>query len=355
VPGFSFDRSSSGRYNKRLECFMKKVAINGLGRIGRRALWHLLKVPHVQVVAVNDQADAATLAHLLKYDSIHGRAEEPVAADGNHLVVGGHRIRLFTERQPQNLPFGRLGAQVVLECTGQFTRRAELAPFLEGSVQQVILSASSEEAHRTVVLGVNEAALDLATDRIIANASATTNALAPMAKVLDEAYGLEFGFLTAVHSYGNDQRILDLPHEDLRLARAAALNMIPTPMETPRTIGQVVPHFQGRFAGLAVRVPTPDVSLLDLTATLKADASLDSLHHAFLRASHEGPLAPYLEVLEAELVSSDLLGSLASCIYDPYLTKVLGPRLVKVFGWYDNESGYSARLKDLCLHVLDRI
>jgi glyceraldehyde 3-phosphate dehydrogenase len=204
-------------------------------------------------------------------------------------------------------------------------------------------------------MGVNEADLDPAKDRVISNASCTTNCLAPMVKVLDEAFGLEHGFMTTVHSYTNDQRILDLPHKDLRRARAAALSMIPTSTGAAKAIGLVLPHLKGRLDGIAVRVPTPDVSIVDLTASLKTDATLEAVQAAFTRAATTGPLAPYLEVLDAELVSADLVGSPASSLYDPYLTKLLGPRLVKVFAWYDNEFGYAARLKDLCLHVLERI
>ncbi len=334
---------------------MQKVAINGLGRIGRLALRQLMQVPQVHVVAVNDRADAATLAHLIKYDSVHGRADFPVAAEGDHLVLDGRRIRVFSELEPQAIPFGALGTQMVLECTGQFTRRAQAARHLQNGVRHVLISAPSGDADCTVVMGVNEGTLDLTKDQVISNASDTTHCLACMAKVLDDGFGLEYGFLTAVHSYTNDQRILDLPHADLRRARAAAQSMIPTGTGATGAIGLVLPHLQGRFDGLAVRVPTPDVSILDLTATLQTEVKLDAVHAAFRTAAATGPLAPYLEVLEAELVSADLLGSNASASYDPYLTKVLGPRLVKVFAWYDNELAYAARLKDLCLHVFERI
>ncbi|HJV48250.1 MAG TPA: type I glyceraldehyde-3-phosphate dehydrogenase [Geothrix sp.] len=334
---------------------MKKVAINGLGRIGRLALRHLMQVPQVQVVAVNDLADAATLAHLMTYDSIHGRADFSVAADGDFLLLGGRPVRVYAEQDPRNIPFGALGAQLVLECTGRFNGRAEASAHLRDGLGHVLISAPSDDADRTVVLGVNEKDLDPSRDRILSAASCTTNCLAPMVKVLDDAFGLDYGFMTTVHSYTNDQRILDLPHEDLRRARAAALSMIPTSTGAARAIGQVLPHLDGRLDGLAVRVPTPDVSIVDLTATLTREASLEAVHAAFHRAAAEGPLAPYLEVLEAELVSADLVGSRASCLYDPFLTKLLGPRMVKIFGWYDNEWGYAARLKDLCLHVLDRV
>ncbi len=334
---------------------MRKVAINGLGRIGRLALRQLMQAPQVQVVAVNDRVDAATLAHLLKYDSVQGQSDFSVAAEDDHLVLGGQRIRVFGEAEPRSLPFGALGARVVLECTGRFTGRAEAAGHLREGVSHVLISAPSGDADCTVVMGVNEDILDLSRDRVISNASDTTHCLALMAKVLDEAFGLEYGFFTAVHSYTNDQRILDLPHEDLRRARAAAQSMIPTSTGATAAIDLVLPHLQGRLDGLAVRVPTPDVSILDLTATLRTEVQLEALHAAFRTAAEAGPLAPYLDVLEAELVSVDLVGRGASAIYDPYLTKVLGPRLVKVFGWYDNEFAYAARLKDLCLHVLERL
>jgi len=333
---------------------MKKVAINGLGRIGRLVLRHLMTVPHVQVVAVNDLADAATLAHLMKYDSVHGQADFPVASDGPFLVLNGRRIRVYTETDPRFVPFGSSGAQVVLECTGRFTTRALAALHLQGDVCHVIISAPSGDADRTVVMGVNENALNPAEDQVISNASDTTNCLAPMVKVLDDAFGLEYGFMTAVHSYTNDQRILDLPHADLRMARAAALSMIPTPSDAAEAIGLVMPHLQGRLDGIAVRVPTPDVSILDLTASLRTDAPLEAVQAAFRKAAEMGPLAPYLEVLDAELVSADLVGRTASAMYDPFLTKRLGPRLVKVFAWYDNEFGYAARMKDLCVHLLER-
>lgn len=334
---------------------MKKVAINGLGRIGRLVLRHLMKVPHIRVVAVNDLTDAATLAHLMKYDSVHGPADFPVASDGNHLVLDGRRIRVYAEKDPQLIPFGAQGAQVVLECTGKFTKRAQAAVHLQGSVSHVIISAPSGDADRTIVMGVNEATLDPANEHVISNASCTTNCLGPLVKVMDEAFGIDYGFMTTVHSYTNDQRVLDLPHKDLRRARAAALSMIPTSTGAAKAIGLVLPHLKGRMDGLAVRVPTPDVSIVDLTATLKSDATLEAVQEAYRRAAETGPLSPYLEVLDAELVSADLRGRTASTLYDPYLTKLLGPRLVKVFAWYDNEFGYAARLKDLCVHLLERL
>jgi len=330
---------------------MQKVAINGLGRIGRLALRRLARVPKVQVVAVNDLTDAATLAHLLKYDTVHGRAQFPVAAEGDALVLDGRRIPVSAEPDPRHLAFGALGAEVVLECTGCFNLREQAAAHLQGSVRQVLLSAVTEDADRTLVLGVNDGALDLRTDRILSVGDGTLNCLALLVKVLDDAFGLEAGLVTTVHSTTTTQRILDLPHADLRLARAATLSMIPTPCEAPSAIGRVLPHLAGRLKGLAVRVPTPDGSLVDLTASLRADASLEAIQAAF-RAAATGALALYLEVFDAELVSVDLVGQAASCLYDPFLTKPLAPRLVKVFGWHDNELAAAARLTDLCLRVL---
>ena len=334
---------------------MRRVGINGLGRIGRMVLRHLLQTPHVEVVALNDLADPALLAHLLRHDSAHGPAPFTVAASGAALVLGGRRIPLFTEPDPAHIPFGAAGAQVVLECTGRFTRRDQAAAHLREGVSHVLISAASEDADHTVVMGVNESGLDPAAARVISAASGTSQGLAPLVKVLDDAFGLDYGFATAVHSYTSDQRILDLPHGDLRRARAAAASMIPTSTSAVAVLARVLPHLAGRLDGLAVRVPTPDVSIVDLTATLKSDATLEAVNTAFRKAADQGPLAPYLEVLDAELVSVDLVGNPASALYDPFLTKLLGPRMVKVFAWYDNEFAYAARLKDLCLHVLERI
>jgi glyceraldehyde 3-phosphate dehydrogenase len=334
---------------------MHKIAINGLGRIGRLVLRQLVKVPHLQVVAVNDLTDAATLAHLMKYDSIHGQADFPVAADGSYLVLNGHRIRVYAEKDPLLIPFGALGAKVVLECTGVFTQKKSAGAHLQGSVSHVLISAPADDADRTVVMGINEALVDLATETVLSNASCTTNCLAPMVQVLDQTFGLDYGFMTTIHSYTNDQRILDLPHKDLRRARAAALSMIPTSTGAAKAIALVMPHLKGRLDGAAIRVPTADVSLTDLTALLKTDVTVDAINAAFRKASQDGPLAPYLECLEEELVSADLIGSPASCSFDPFLTKALNPRLVKIFGWYDNEWGYSSRLKDLCLFVLGKL
>ncbi len=328
-----------------------KLAINGLGRIGRLALRHLVKVPGLQIVAVNDLSEARVLAHLIKHDSVHGRADFEIGTDGEALILGGARIPVFRQADPALLPFGRLGARLVLECTGRFTDRAGASAHLREGVERVLVSAPMEDADRTLVLGVNGQAFDGERDRIVSAASCTTHGLAIMAKVLDETFGLEYGLLTAVHSYTSDQHILDLPHEDLRRARAASMSMIPTTTGAQKTIGLVLPHLLGRLDGIAVRVPTPDVSLTDLTALLRRSVTRDEVNEAFQRAAG-GALKGYLEVLEDELVSTDLVGSEASCLFDPFLTKVMDGTMVKIHGWYDNEWGYAARMKDLALLLL---
>lgn len=332
-----------------------RVAINGFGRIGRGYLRASLHNPAVEVVAINDLTSPATNAHLLKYDSTQGRLDLPVSVSDDTLTVGIHHIKVLAERNPAELPWGELGVDVVIESTGIFTTREGAAAHLAAGAKRVIISAPATGVDATFVVGVNEQTFDSAQHFVVSNASCTTNCFVPMVKVLDDAFGLDYGFMTTVHSYTNDQRILDLPHKDLRRARAAAINMIPTSTGAAKAIGLVLPHLQGRLDGVAIRVPTPDVSLTDLTAILKTDVTVEAIHAAFQKASREGQLAPYLVVLDEELVSSDMIGSEASCSYDPFLTKQLGPRMVKVFGWYDNEYGYSARLKDLCVAVLDRL
>jgi len=330
-----------------------KLAINGLGRIGRLALRQLLKIPALELLAVNDLTDARTLAHLIKHDSVHGEADFPVSCEGDFLILDGQRIRVFSERDPAALPFGSLGVRTVLECTGRFAPRELAARHLQGSVERVIVSSPSSDADRTLVLGVNDQAWEPATDRILSAGSCTTNCLAPMVKVLDDAFGLEYGLMTTVHSYTSDQNILDLPHEDLRRARAASMSMIPTSTGAAEAIGQVLPHLEGRLKGIAVRVPTPDVSLTDLTAMLRKPVHREEVNAAFGAAALAGPLSGYLEVLDEELVGPDLVGRSASCLFDPFLTRVMNGTMVKVHGWYDNEWAYAARLKDLCLRMLE--
>ncbi|MDP2876876.1 MAG: type I glyceraldehyde-3-phosphate dehydrogenase [Holophaga sp.] len=327
-----------------------KLAINGLGRIGRLTLRHLVKVPGLEIVGVNDQTEPRILAHLIKHDSVHGRAAFSVSHEIDALVLDGVRIPVFRESDPAQLPFGTLGARLVLECTGRFSNRAGALNHLRGGVERVLISAPSEDADRTLVMGVNEATLQ-PTDRILSAASCTTNGLAIMAKVLDDAFGLEYGLMTAVNSYTSDQNILDLPHEDLRRARAASMSMIPTSTGAAQAIGLVLPHLSNRLDGIAVRVPTPDVSLTDLTALLRQSVTRDDVNRAFEAAAH-GPLQGYLEVLDEELVSTDLVGREASCLFDPFLTKVMDGTMTKVHGWYDNEWGYAARMRDLAVLLL---
>jgi glyceraldehyde 3-phosphate dehydrogenase len=304
----------------------------------------------LELVAVNDLADPACCAHLVKYDSLHGRAGFTVDHGDGCLVLDGRRVPMFREEDPGRVPFGAQGAQVVLECTGRFTAREQAARHLRDGVAQVVISAPSAEADLTVVMGVNDDRLDPGAHRIISAGSAAGNTLAVLVAVLDRAFGARAGLATAVESYGNDQRILDLPHPDPRLARAAALSMIPAPSTAAACLARALPWTAGRFSAQAVRVPTPDVSLLDLCATLDRDATLDTVHDAFRRAAAELPEG-LLEVLDAPLVSVDLRGSAATCMLDPLLTRIMAPRFVKVFGWYDNEVGYAARLKDLCLRL----
>jgi len=324
-----------------------RVGINGLGRIGRQALRQLQGADGLELVAVNDLAEPACLAHLVKYDSVHGRAPFPVDHGDACLVLGGRRLPVFREQDPARVPFGAHGAQVVLECTGRFAGREPASRLLRDGVAQVVVSAPCEDADLTVVMGVNHRLLDPGRHRILSAACAAGQALAVLVRVLDQAFGAEAGLATAVESYGNDQRILDQPHPDPRMARAAALSMIPAPSSAAACLEQVLPAMAGRFASQAVRVPTPDVSLLDLSVTLARDADREGLCEAFRRAAGEG-IPGLLEVLEEPLVSVDLRGSRATCLLDAPLTRIMAPRFVKVFGWYDNEAGYAARLVDLC-------
>jgi len=321
-----------------------RIAINGLGRIGRQVLRRIHLEPGLELVGVNDPADAATLAHLVTYDSVHGKAPFPVTAGDGHLVLDGLRVPLSAAADPSLTPFGDLGAEVVLECSGRFTRRAQAAGHLRGSVRHVVISAPSPDADATVVVGVNRSR-----EAVLSAACPATHALAHLVRALDGAFGVEAGLATAVESYGNDQRILDLPHPDLRMARAASMSMIPAPSEAARCLGEALPWTLGRFDALAVRVPTPDVSIVDLGVRLGRDADLESVHAAIRGAAAARP--GLVEILEAPLVSVDLRGREASCILDPYLTRVHAPRFVKVFAWYDNETAYAARLRDLCLEL----
>jgi glyceraldehyde 3-phosphate dehydrogenase len=322
-----------------------KVAINGFGRIGRNVFRAALDSPDVEVVAVNDITDNKTLAHLLKHDSVLGTLAADVKATGDGILVNGKLLRVFAERDPAQIPWGSVGAQVVVESTGIFTKGPAAAKHLRDSVKKVVISAPAKEEDITVVLGVNDDKLE-AKHKVISNASCTTNCLAPVAKVLQDNFGIENATMTTVHSYTNDQRTLDLPHEDLRRARAAALNMIPTKTGAASAIGLVMPELKGKCDGFAIRVPTPNVSVVDLVANLKKSTTAEEVN-AKLKAAAEGPLKGILGYTEEELVSTDFMRDPRSSIVDAGMTRVMGGTMVKVLAWYDNEWGYSNRVVDL--------
>jgi glyceraldehyde 3-phosphate dehydrogenase len=331
-----------------------KVAINGFGRIGRMFYRAALEKKDLEVVAVNDITDAHTLAHLLKYDSIHGTLRQSVKAEGDTLMVDGHALKVHAERDPSKLPWAKLGVQVVVESTGLFTARDKAAMHLAAGARKVVISAPAENADITVCLGVNHADYDAAKHDVISNASCTTNCLSPVAKVLHEKFGIIHGLMTTVHSYTQDQMLQDGPHKDLRRARAAALSMIPTSTGAAKAIGLVLPALNGKLDGIAIRVPTSNVSVVDLTATVERDADEKSVNAA-MRAAAEGDLKGILEYNEAPLVSIDFNNNPHSSIFDAPLTKVLGKRLVKIFSWYDNEWGYSNRLADVTAFVAAKL
>jgi glyceraldehyde 3-phosphate dehydrogenase len=324
-----------------------KIGVNGFGRIGRNFFRAAKQAgADVDFVAVNDITDAATLAHLLKYDSVLGTYPGEVSVGGEGIVVDGDELRVLAERDPANLPWKDLGAEIVVESTGLFTDREKAALHLEAGAQKVVISAPAKGEDLTMVLGVNDDAYDPAVHHVVSNASCTTNCVAPMAKVLDDAFGLQQGFMTTVHAYTNDQQILDLPHKDLRRARAAAVNIIPTSTGAAKATGLVLPHLKGKLDGLAMRVPVPDGSVTDLVATVSREVTVDEVKAAFKAASEEGPLAGKLVYTEDPIVSSDIVGSPASCTFDASATMVMGST-VKIVGWYDNEWGYSNRLVDV--------
>jgi glyceraldehyde 3-phosphate dehydrogenase len=333
-----------------------KVAINGFGRIGRNflraakggGLWEQLKAlaGGFDMVAVNDLTSAETLAHLLRYDTVHGRYPGTVEVADGDLIVDGDRMKVFAERDPANLPWADLGVDVVIESTGLFRTQETAGKHIEAGAKHVLISAPSGDADISVVLGVNDDQLDPEQHKIISNASCTTNCIAPMAKVLDDSFGIERGMFTTVHAYTNDQAMLDVPHKDLRRARAGAANIIPTATGAARAIGKVLPNLDGRMQAMAVRVPVPDGSITDLVVTLGRNVELDEVNAAF-RAAADGPLKGILEYTEDPIVSSDIVGNPHSCIYDASAAIVPGDHMVKVLGWYDNEWGYSSRLVDL--------
>ena len=323
---------------------MTKVAINGFGRIGRLTFKDLLKKDRIDVVAINDLTDPATLAHLLKYDSVHGRFDGTIEVSGNTFIVNGKEIRILAERDPASLPWREMGVDIVLESTGLFRDQAGAGKHIEAGAKKVIISAPAKGNIPTVVLGVND---DILTgeETIISNASCTTNCLAPMAKVLDDNFGIEKGYITTIHAYTADQRLQDSPHSDLRRARAAACSIVPTSTGAAKAVGLVLPHLAGKLDGLAMRVPIPDGSLTDLVCILKTEATAEEINSAMKDAS-EGPMKGILEYTEDPIVSIDIIGNPHSNIFDSALTSANG-NLVKVIGWYDNEAGYSARTADL--------
>lgn len=323
---------------------MKRIAINGFGRIGRLAFRQLVSRPAFQVVAINDLTDVETLAHLLKYDSIHGLFPGDVAVSNGNLVVNGQEIQITAERNPADLPWGASQVDLVVESTGVFADAEKASAHLTAGAGKVIISAPAKGDLKTIVLGVNDDILT-SDDRIVSNASCTTNCLAPMAKVLNDTFGLETGYITTIHAYTADQRLQDAPHKDLRRARAAALSMIPTSTGAAKAVGLVLPELAGKLDGMAVRVPTPTGSVTDLTATLKTEATAEQVNAA-LKAAADGPMKGILQYCEDPIVSVDIVGNTHSCIVDAALTKCTG-NLVKVFGWYDNEAGYATRVVDL--------
>jgi glyceraldehyde 3-phosphate dehydrogenase len=323
-----------------------KVGINGFGRIGRNVVRAGLNNPEVEFVAANDLTDTKTLAHLLKYDSILGPLKADIKADGENIHIGDKKIKIFAIKDPAAIDWPSLGVDVVVESTGRFTDGQDAAKHLRGSVKKVIISAPAKGEDITIVLGVNDNAYDASKHNVISNASCTTNCLAPLAKVLNDKFGIEKGSMTTIHSYTNDQNVLDFPHKDLRRARAAALNMIPTSTGAAKAIGLVLPELKGKLDGYAMRVPTPDVSVVDLVAVVKKDTTTEEVNAA-LKEAAEGPLQGILAYTEDPVVSTDMLNNPNSSIIDADLTKVLGGNLVKVVSWYDNEWGYSNRVVDL--------
>src|ERR1700690_795941 len=324
-----------------------KVGINGFGRIGRNILRTALKDPNLEFVAVNDLADPKTLAHLLKYDSILGNLPNKISATADSITVDGKTIRVFAEKDPSKLDWESVGAQVVIESTGKFTK-AELAKqHLRGSVKKVIITAPASGEDITIVLGVNEDKYDPAKHNVISNASCTTNCLAPIAKVINDNFKIVCGTMTTIHSYTNDQVILDFPHKDLRRARAAAINMIPTSTGAAKALKLVIPELAGKIDGFSMRVPTPNVSVVDLVAFVEKKTTKEEVNAALKKASESGPLKGYLGYEEQELVSSDFKGDGRSSIVDAPSTLVVGGNCVKVISWDDNEWGYSSRVRDL--------
>ena len=330
-----------------------KVGINGFGRIGRNVLRASMGDADIDFVAVNDITDTKTLAHLLKYDSILGNLEEEIKATDKGISVGGDEFVVFAEKDPSLIPWESVGAEIVIESTGRFTNAEDAKKHLRGSVKKVIISAPAKNEDLTIVMGVNENAYDPAAHHVLSNASCTTNCLAPVAKVVHEKFGIRTAQMTTIHSYTNDQQLLDLPHKDLRRARAAALSMIPTSTGAAKAVSLVLPELKGKFDGISVRVPTPNVSLVDVVIELERETTAEEVNRAFKDAAHE-ELQGILELSEEPLVSADFRKNSNSSIVDAEYTKVIGGNLLKVLSWYDNEWGYSCRVRDLVKFIAQK-
>ncbi|WP_028403376.1 type I glyceraldehyde-3-phosphate dehydrogenase [Ectobacillus panaciterrae] len=330
-----------------------KVGINGFGRIGRVVFRAALNNPNVEVVAINDLTDAKTLAHLLKYDSVHGSVNAEVTVNGDSIVVNGREIKVIAERDPAQLPWSDYGVEVVVESTGRFTKKADAEKHLGGSVKKVVISAPANDEDITIVMGVNHDKYDAKNHHVISNASCTTNCLAPFAKVLNDKFGIKRGMMTTIHSYTNDQQILDLPHKDLRRSRAAAMSMIPTSTGAAKAVSLVLPELKGKLNGGAVRVPTPNVSLVDLVAELDKTVTVEEVNAA-LKEAAEGNLKGILSYSEEPLVSIDYNGNTSSSTIDALSTMVMEGNMVKVLSWYDNETGYSSRVVDLVDYIASK-
>ncbi|WP_163526816.1 type I glyceraldehyde-3-phosphate dehydrogenase [Halobacillus ihumii] len=327
-----------------------RVGINGFGRIGRNVFRAALKNNEVEVVAVNDLTDANMLAHLLQYDTVHGKLEEEVTVNGDNLVVGGQEIKVLSEKDPANLGWGDLGVEIVIESTGRFTQRDDAKKHLDAGAKKVVISAPAKQEDLTVVMGVNEDQYNKDEHHVISNASCTTNCLAPYAKVLNDKFGLKRGMMTTVHSYTNDQQILDLPHKDYRRARAAGQNIIPTTTGAAQAVAKVLPELDGKLSGMAMRVPTANVSIVDLVAELDKDVTAEEVNAA-LKEEAEGNLKGILDYSDEPLVSTDYNGNTHSSIIDGLSTLTLEDNMVKIVSWYDNETGYSNRCVDLAVYL----
>lgn len=330
-----------------------KVAINGFGRIGRNFFRIAFGDPDIEIVAINDLTDAKTLAHLLKYDSVHGIYEREVKHTDSSIVVDGKEIKITAIKDPTQLPWKDLEVDVVIESTGVFTKREDAQKHIEAGAKKVVISAPAKNPDITIVLGVNQETYDPANHHIISNASCTTNALAPIVKVLQREFGIKHGYMVTTHAYTNDQRILDLPHKDLRRARAAATNIVPTTTGAAKALGEVIPEVKGKLDGTARRVPVADGSLIDLTVVVEKETSVEDVNNAMKRYA-EGEMCGILAYCQDPIVSSDIIGNPASSIFDSLLTQVINGNLVHVASWYDNEYGYSMRLKDLVLFIKEK-